>query len=271
MTNFGYRKLEKQFSEQYFDKGFSAEDARDQYIKDINPEGGGRVPTLRTIYNWKRKYDLKESTTSSSQFKLSKVKQVVVKKEFGNMFAVFNSKNISDMNVALESIGNYIKSYGCMPDEMQLNMLIPHIKNIELRYDILRIIFMVMEGNPKVFKKINEKKLREELYVVLNKYKPDTYDRPTVEYIFFILGHYNDHVIVDRLVQDARQCKPEMFDRIRPYYAQKYTVSIIEKCRSELFETAKRLRKEGKNDAASFIQQIVNIAIKNVNNPSFKD
>ena len=166
MSNSEQQKFKKQVIAD-FDRGSNAAEIITKYNIQNTPNREEGKPTRKTIYNWKNEYDAKKSIDSPKVFRLSKKKQMEVKKEFENMFSVFKSKKISDMRVALRSIDNYMKNYGCTPNETQIDLLIPHIKDVELRYDILRTIFGVMEENPKIFRKVNEQKLCKKLHALL--------------------------------------------------------------------------------------------------------
>jgi hypothetical protein len=63
-----------------------------------------------------------------------------------------------------------------------------------------------------------------------------------------ILGYFNDHYVVDQLINDAGNPEKMKFEKL--YYESPYLAKIIEKERARLFDFERSLRKRGKDESA---------------------
>lgn len=98
------------------------------------------------------------------------------------------------------------------------------------------------------------------LKTLLNKYpKPLPHRHKNLRtHFIYLLGHYKDSAVVDRLKKDAEELDNlhEMHD-----YDSNYTAYVIEDHREELYDFKEKLLLEGKKEAAQFIDQVRALAM----------
>jgi hypothetical protein len=155
--------------------------------------------------------------------------------------------------MALKELERYEKH--CLLNPSQLDILISLLgtEDIDLIGNILRIVYTYIDK--KDIEPYNKAEAIKMLRTVLNRYpKPLPHNHKNLRtYLIFLLGHYHDYAIVERLKKDAEELDnlQEMHD-----YDSNYTANVIEEHRGELYEFEEKLKLEGQEEPAQFIGQV---------------
>ncbi|NPE31637.1 hypothetical protein HNV12_27515 [Methanococcoides sp. SA1] len=156
--------------------------------------------------------------------------------------------------MALKEIENYEQNYVLNPK--QLDLLVSQLKtdDITLIDHILRILYTYIDK--KNIEPANELETIKILRILLNKY-PEPLNHSLKKLrtnIIYLLGHYNDASVIERLKNDAETL--ENLHKIVHDYESEYTANIIEEHREELYDFEEQLRLDDKEEQAQFIAEI---------------
>jgi hypothetical protein len=186
----------------------------------------------------------------ASFFTLKKTEEI--KRHIDRIIGKISSNNPIIQKMALKELEKYKKRYTLNP--IQLDILIAQLdtEDIELIDHILRIVYTYIDK--KGIEPYNKPEAIKMLRSLLNRYPlPLSHNYKNLRtHFIFLLGHYNDYAVIDRLKKDAEELNNlhEMHD-----YESDYTAHVIEEHREELYEFEEKLRLEGKEEPAQFIAQ----------------
>nr|WP_321498364.1 hypothetical protein [uncultured Methanolobus sp.] len=187
----------------------------------------------------------------SSYFTLKKSDDI--RRHIDSVIDNISSDNPIKQKMALKELERYEKH--CLLSPSQLDILIAQLdtEDIDLIDNILRIVYTYIDK--KDIEPYNRQEAIKMLRSLLNKYpKPLPHGHKNLRtHFIFLLGHYNDSAVIDRLKKDAEELDNlhEILD-----YDTDYTAHIIEEHREELYEFEEKLRLECKEESAQFIAQV---------------
>ncbi|MDG6244852.1 MAG: hypothetical protein QCH31_10780 [Methanolobus sp.] len=176
-----------------------------------------------------------------------------IRRHIDSIIDNISSDNTIKQKMALKELERYEKH--CLLNPSQLDILISLLgtEDIDLIGNILRIVYTYIDK--KDIEPYNKAEAIKMLRTVLNRYpKPLPHNHKNLRtHLIFLLGHYHDYAIVERLKKDAEELDnlQEMHD-----YDSNYTANVIEEHRGELYEFEEKLRLEGQEEPAQFIGQV---------------
>lgn len=156
-----------------------------------------------------------------------------------------------DSRDALAELEYYEKFYIMTPKQLDILVDCLDTQNDKLRDSLIRMIKRYVID--KQIAPHNEDKLHNMLKILLKKIKP-TNKANMRTYIIFLLGLFNDPIIIDQLKEDVLVISDS--DILKIDYSSIYTAQIIEDSRTELYEYTKELMRLGKENEAQSIKQI---------------
>ncbi len=207
---------------------------------------------LISILKYKELEDLgiKESDKRSRYVIIKKIEEIT--EHIDTVIKKLSFNNVVIQKMALKEIENYKKIYALNPIQLDLLISLLDTEDIDLIDYILRIVYTYIDK--KDIEPYNSQKAIEMLRSLLNRYPlPLSHNYKNLRtHFIFLLGHYNDYAVIDRLKKDAEELNNlhEMHD-----YESDYTAHVIEEHREELYEFEEKLRLEGKEEPAQFIAQ----------------
>ncbi|NPE28394.1 hypothetical protein HNV12_16120 [Methanococcoides sp. SA1] len=254
-------KLRTQFKKT---RGYSVENIQKNLYE---MQGAGTLLVIQ--YEDLHKYGIKEEDKRSRYVTLRKTENisyfldsVINKLEFNNPI---------QQKMALKEIENYEQNYVLNPK--QLDLLVSQLKtdDVTLIDHILRILYTYIDK--KNIEPASDSETVKILRSLLNKFpEPLKHSLKSLRtHIIYLLGHYNDASVIERLKKDA-----ETLDNLHEIihdYESEYTANIIEEQREELYNFEEQLRLDDKEEQAQFIAELrvrslINLGMKE--NP-FKD
>ncbi|WP_407355416.1 hypothetical protein [Methanolobus sp. WCC5] len=197
-----------------------------------------------------QKFGIKDEDKRSRYVTLKKTEEIA--SHLDSVIGNISSDNSIKQKMALRELERYEKY--CLLNPRQLDILIAQLdtEDIDFIDNILRIVYTYIDK--KDIEPYDSPKTIEMLRNLLNKYpKPLLHRNKNLRtHFIYLLGHYNDYAVVERLKKDAEELDNlhEMRD-----YESNYTANIIEDHREELYEFEEKLRLEGKEEPAQFIAQ----------------
>ncbi|UGV41608.1 hypothetical protein J7W08_04800 [Methanococcoides orientis] len=214
---------------------------------------------LNPNYDELGKYNIEETDKRASYLIFTDT--LKLKKHLDEILELLKSEDDIDKRLALKEIEYYKKKY--VLDGSQLDSIIQNLdgEDQELIYELLLIIFDHIVN--KKIKPLNEPDLLIKLrFLLKQKFKvPPTHGSPK-KYIIRLLGYYDDELVIEQLIKDAKTVKDLSSDR--SCYTVNETSNVIEKHRTELFNLQRELAKEGKDEAVLFVSDIRRQAMKNL-------
>jgi len=175
-----------------------------------------------------------------------------IRRHIDSVIDNISSDNTIKQKMALKELERYEKH--CLLNPSQLDILISLLgtEDIDFIGNILRLIYTYVDK--KDIEPYNKAEAVKMLRTLLNRYpKPLPHNHKNLRtHLIFLLGHYNDYAVVERLKMDAEELDnlQEMHD-----YESNYTANVIEEHREELYKFEEKLRLEGKEESAQFIAQ----------------
>lgn len=227
-------------------RGYSVENIQ-RKLYDMQGKGILLVLKFENLQQFGIKDDDKRScyvTLRRTEEILSHLDSVINKLKFNNPI---------QQKMALKEIERYEQNYVLNPK--QLDLLVSQLKadDITLIEHILRIIYTYIDK--KNIDPANESETIENLRLLLDRY-PEPLTRYTNlrTHIIYLLGHYNDASVIERLKKDAETLE-NLHDIVHDYESE-YTANIIEEHREELYNFEEQLRLDGEDEPAQFIAEI---------------
>lgn len=184
-----------------------------------------------------------------------------IKNHLDRVFSLLKSGEEKDKKTVLDEINLYKKRYVLNPN--QLDILVSNLisEDDELINKIRMIIYHYV--TEKQIEPNNKKYFVEILRKLLERYpEPDIPYKNLRTDIIYLLGYYNDRTVIDQLIKDTNTVKN--LDSIEKDYSSKFTSTIIEEHREELFDFINEVRREGKEEAAKFINRMRYQALRNL-------
>lgn len=197
-----------------------------------------------------KKFGIEDNDKRASYLTLKKTEEIT--EHIDTVIEKISSDNPVKQKMALREIERYEKQYVLTPK--QLDTLVSQLdtEDIDLTDQIIRIIYTYIDK--KSIEPYNVPATINMLRELLNRYPhPLPSNKNLRTYFIFLLGHYNDYAVVERLKKDAEELGN--LHEVLGEYESSYTANVIEEHREELYDFEENLRLEGKEEQAQFIAQ----------------
>lgn len=198
-----------------------------------------------------KKLGIEEEDKRSSYLILRKIEEI--SSHIDTVIDRLSSDNPIIQKRALKELEKFKKIYVLNPNQLDILIAQLNTEDIDLIDTILRIVYTYIDT--KGIEPYNKPEAIEMLRGLLAKHpKPLPHAHKNLRtHFIYLLGHYNDYAVIDRLKKDALELDNlhEMLD-----YDSEYTANVIEEHREELYEFEEKLSIEGKKDSADFIAQV---------------
>jgi hypothetical protein len=197
-----------------------------------------------------KRFGIQETDKRSSYLTLKRTEKIT--EHIDTIIEKISSDNPIKQKMALREIERYEKQYIFTP--IQLDTLVSQLdtEDLELIDQIIRIIYTYLDK--KNIEPYNEPATINMLRKLLNRYPhPLPSNKNLRGYVIFLLGHYNDYAVIERLKKDAEELGN--LHEVLGEYESSYTANVIEEHREELYKFEEKLRLESKGEQAQFIAQ----------------
>lgn len=204
-----------------------------------------------------KRFGIEEEDKRSSYLILRKIEEI--SSHIDTVIDRLSSDNPIIQKRALKELEKFKKINVLNPNQLDILIAQLDTEDIDLIDNILRIVYTYIDK--RGIEPYNKPETIKMLRGLLAKYpipsEKEAYKNLRTHFIF-LLGHYNDYAVVERLKKDAEELDNlhEMHD-----YDTKYTANVIEEHREELYEFEEKLSVEGKKESADFIAQVRVIAM----------
>jgi hypothetical protein len=227
-------------------RGYSVENIN-RKLADM--EKKGIIIILR--YNELERFGIKEDDKRSRYVTLKRTEKIA--EHLDSVINKVTSANPIQQKMALKEIEKYRQRYVLTPKQLDILVSQLNTEDIPLVEHILRIVYTYVDK--KGIEPFNESEIIQMLRRLLSKYpEPLTKYKNLRTHIIYLLGHYNDISVIERLKRDAETL--DNLHNIIGDYESDYTANIIEENREDLYNFEEKLRLEGRDEPAQFIAEI---------------